>query len=115
MFALYVAIIVFYSFIVAGFYMLPVSTLVEPSNSLLVRETSELFIDSLKKEILENPIADVQPMLCIVQLPPDNRILIRSTRRHINTKQLEATIRESLFKATHNPETCCQALSGYKL
>ena len=49
-------------------YNIPVSTLVEPPNELLVRVKSEKFIDALKDEMLENPTRDVQPLLCIVRL-----------------------------------------------
>ena len=49
--------------------MLPVILLSEPSDSSLVREKDELFITMLKKEMMENPISDVQPILCIVNLP----------------------------------------------
>ena len=51
-----------------GFYMLPVSSLIEPPEKLLVRETSKSFIDGLKAEMLENPTSDVQPILAVVQL-----------------------------------------------
>ena len=49
-----------------GYYLLPVSTLIEPPEELLVRAKSDKFIDSLKEEMLENPTHDVQPLLCIV-------------------------------------------------
>ena len=45
--------------------------MVEPPEELLVREKSEKFIGSLKEEMLENPTRDVQPLLCIVRLKPD--------------------------------------------
>ena len=48
--------------------MLPVSSLIEPPDEHLVRETSQPFIDGLKAEMLENPTSDVQPILTIVQL-----------------------------------------------
>ena len=48
--------------------MLPVSSLIEPPEKLLVRETSKSFIDGLKAEMLENPTSDVQPILAVVQL-----------------------------------------------
>ena len=47
--------------------MLPVSSLIEPPEKLLVRETSKSFIDGLKAEMLENPTSDVQPILAVVQ------------------------------------------------
>lgn len=49
--------------------MIPVMLLSEPSDSSLVREKDEMFIGRLKKEMMENPISDVQPILCIVNLP----------------------------------------------
>jgi hypothetical protein len=52
----------------AGYYLLPVSTLVEPPEELLVRVKSEVFIDALKREIIENATRDVQPLLCLVRL-----------------------------------------------
>ena len=45
--------------------MLPVSCLIEPWDEVLVRETSQPFIDGLNAEILENPTSDV---LTIVSL-----------------------------------------------
>ena len=48
--------------------MLPVSCLVEPPDELLVRETSQAFIDGLKAEMQDNPTSDVQPILTIVRL-----------------------------------------------
>ena len=49
--------------------MLPVSLLNEPSDSSLIREKDDKFIARLKKEMLDNPIGDVQPILCVVNLP----------------------------------------------
>lgn len=49
--------------------MLPVSLLSEPSDTSLIREKDEKFIARLKKEMLDNPIGDVQPILCVVNLP----------------------------------------------
>ena len=43
----------------------------EPPEELLVRAKSEVFIDSLKKEMVQNPTADVQPLLCLVRLKSD--------------------------------------------
>ena len=54
-----------------GFYMLPVSSLIEPPDELLVRETSGNFISCLKQEMLDNPTANVQPLLTIVCLKQD--------------------------------------------
>ena len=49
--------------------MLPVMLLYEPSDAALIREKDSLFLSSLKKEMMENPINDVQPILCVVNLP----------------------------------------------
>ena len=57
----------FFNFL-TGFFQLPVETLIEPPGELLVREKNETFIQSLKAEMLENPTADVQPILCLVKL-----------------------------------------------
>ena len=43
--------------------MLPVSSLVELPDELVVRETNQPFIDGLKAEMQENPTSDVQPTL----------------------------------------------------
>lgn len=48
--------------------MLPGMLLSEPSDSALIREKDSFFISSLKKEMMENPISDVQPILCVVNL-----------------------------------------------
>ena len=52
-----------------GFFMLPVKLLSEAPQSSLVREKDTTFIERLKTEMLENPISDVQPILCLVDLP----------------------------------------------
>jgi len=54
--------------LLSGFYMLPVCRLVEPPKHLLVRVKKQVFIEALKQEMLDNPLDDVQPILCIVQL-----------------------------------------------
>ena len=48
--------------------MLPINLLSEPRSALLVRDTNDQFISALKKEMLDNPTSDVQPMLCVVKL-----------------------------------------------
>ena len=47
--------------------MLPVTSLIEPSDDLLVRDKNSQHIQALKKEIQCNPTTDVQPMVCIVR------------------------------------------------
>ena len=54
--------------ILLGFYMLPVCRLMEPPKQLLVRDKKTVFIEALKQEMLDNPLGDVQPILCVVQL-----------------------------------------------
>lgn len=49
--------------------MLPIALLNEPTDSSLIREKDDKFIAKLKKEMLDNPISDVQPILCVVNLP----------------------------------------------
>ena len=48
--------------------MLPVTSLIEPSDELLVRDKSKQHVDALKLEIQANPTADVQPIACILSL-----------------------------------------------
>jgi len=48
--------------------MLPVSCLIEPPDELLVRKTSQGFIEGLKAEMMDNPTADMQPILALVRL-----------------------------------------------
>ena len=60
-------------YIHTGVYMLPVSSLVEPSDDLLVRDKNVQHIEALKKEIQTNPTTDVQPMLCIVRMKGDDK------------------------------------------
>ena len=59
--------------------MLPVSALNEPPTSLLVREKSGKFIESLKLEMLQNRTCDVQPLLCMVKLR-DGEAFDRNTK-----------------------------------
>ena len=56
-----------------GVYMLPVSSLVEPPEDLLVRDKNMKHVEALKKEIQANPTNDVQPMACIVQMKEEDR------------------------------------------
>ena len=51
--------------------MLPVKSLQEPPDDLLVREVNTAVVSSLKLEMQENPCTDVQPLLCVVQLKSD--------------------------------------------
>ena len=48
--------------------MLLINLLSEPPSALLVHDTNDQFISTLKKEMLDNPTSDVQPMLCVVKL-----------------------------------------------
>ena len=48
--------------------MLPVSSLKEPPSNILLRDKNEMFIETLKREMLDNPTGDVQPILCIIEL-----------------------------------------------
>lgn len=59
---------VIFALICLGFFVLPVSSLVEPPEHLLVRDSSDAFVEILMKEMLVNPTGDVQPLLCIVRL-----------------------------------------------
>ena len=79
---------------IIGYYLLPVSTLIEPPEELLVRVKSEKFIEGLKEEMLENPTCDVQPMLCVVRLKEDEEF---DDKKVIYMKPLVATIRVKLF------------------
>lgn len=63
----------YFSYTHAGYFMLPVSSLKEPSSDILLREKNAPFIESLKKEMMENPTGDVQPILCIVNLKDDHK------------------------------------------
>ena len=51
--------------------MLPVMSLQEPPDDLLVREVNTAVVSSLKIEMQDNPCNDVQPLLCVVQLKAD--------------------------------------------
>ena len=47
-------------------FVLSVSALVEPPEHLIVRDSSNAFVEILMKEKLVNPTGDVQALLCIV-------------------------------------------------
>ena len=51
--------------------MLPVKSLRQPPENLLVRDCNEKVVSELKQEMLANPYADVQPLLCMVRLKDD--------------------------------------------
>ena len=40
---------------------------------MILREVDAKFVADLKKEMLENPTTDVQPLLCIVKLKPGEK------------------------------------------
>ena len=44
------------------------SSLVEPSPEVLIRDKNEKFVECLKREMMDNPTANVQPILCLVRL-----------------------------------------------
>ena len=48
--------------------MLPVKCLKEPSKELLIRDCNKTVVESLKKEIIDNPCSDVTPILCIAEI-----------------------------------------------
>ena len=59
--------------------MLPVSSLCEPPRHLLLRDTSECFIEALKKEMIENPTGENICKACCVMIWPNNFCLHAST------------------------------------
>ena len=73
--------------------------MVEPPEKLLVREKSEKFIGSLKEEMLENPTRDVQPLLCIVRLKPDEEFDEKLKQGYM--RQLVATIQGRPFSSCY--------------
>ena len=48
--------------------MIPVKSLQEPSEELLIRECNPKVVASLKQEMFDNPFADVTPILCIAKV-----------------------------------------------
>ena len=48
--------------------MIPVKSLQEPSEELLIRECNPKVVASLKKEMFDNPFANVTPILCIAKV-----------------------------------------------
>ena len=51
--------------------MIPVKSLQEPPEQLIIRECNTKVVANLKQEMLDNPFADVTPILCIAKLQPD--------------------------------------------
>ena len=68
--------------------MLPVKSLQEPPDEMLVRDRNPHVVTSLKLEMLENAFSDVQPILCIAQLKSGESFDKNLKRRHIYTIQL---------------------------
>lgn len=58
-----------YSVFLLGYYVLPVSCLVEPSPARLLRQVDEIFVESLKTAMKKNPSTDVAPIVGLVVLP----------------------------------------------
>ena len=57
--------------------MLPVSTLIEAPEHLLIRERKDVIVNQLKMEMIENPISDVQPILCIVSIGAGEHLKVK--------------------------------------
>ena len=54
--------------ILAGYFTLPVTCLVEPAPSRLLRPVDPVFVDTLKAHMKRNPSRDVTPIVGLVQL-----------------------------------------------
>ena len=57
----------------AGVYMLPVSSLVEPPEDVLVRDKNMKHVEALNKDIQANQTNAVQRMACIVRVKEEDR------------------------------------------
>ena len=55
----------------AGQFHLPISCLMEPGPSRLVRQVDRVFIDSLKKEMVSNLTSDVAPLIGLFRANQD--------------------------------------------
>ena len=55
-------------YIHAGSYEIPISCLVAPSEGRCLREPDRVFVNSLKKEMMENPTSLVSPIIGLVRL-----------------------------------------------
>ncbi len=56
-----------------GYYVLPISSLIEPPASRLLRPIDDLFVESLKEAMKFNPSSDVAPIVGLVVLPEGQR------------------------------------------
>lgn len=57
-------------FTVLDYLVLPITSLIKPDDSRLLRELDAKFIADLKREMVENPTTDVQPLICLAMLKP---------------------------------------------
>lgn len=51
-----------------GYFELPVSLLIEPARTRLLRKVDKIFVERLKAAMLENPSSDSAPIVALVQL-----------------------------------------------
>ena len=65
------ALYVMYTLVPAGSYEVPISCLIPPSGGRCLREPDQVFIESLKKEMVANPTSIVSPIVGVVQLRRD--------------------------------------------
>ena len=59
-----------------GYYTLPVSCLVEPQLSRLLRPIDDLFVESLKMAMKANPSTDAAPIIGLVNLMEGKFIIV---------------------------------------
>lgn len=60
-------------FFTVGQFFIPVSCLIEPPLSHLVREPNMKYIDALKEEMLNNPTGNVAPIIGVVHLKEEEQ------------------------------------------
>lgn len=65
---MYIAYINTLIMIKIGYFELPVSLLIEPARSRLLRKVDNLFVEKLKDAMLKNPSSDSAPIVALVRL-----------------------------------------------
>ena len=76
-----------------GYFTLPVTCLVEPEPSRLLRPVDPVFVDTLKSHMKRNPSRDVTPIVGLVQLA-DGEEFQEDKKIPTCTRHLEVTTRE---------------------
>ena len=101
-----------------GYYTLPVSCLIEPQPTRLLRPVDDLFVESLKSAMKANPSTDAAPIVGLVLLDEgesaaDHNVIQKLINRHFIDETFDESKKEMYHYETlggNNSRAALQAL-----